>query len=195
MPAVVNNRSLGFTVPKTVEVPQLPLFAGRRILCRLRRLIPMVFLLGRPWRLRSCSIFPGGRCPCWQLVQVLRYRWRRYRFLWSLTTEILQLQCLDKVIDVFVQVQHVVRSRGRQPSSPMQRRELDGWCRALCTGTRPGLTPAIRAGKGWRGRRELAPRCSATQVAARRHDPGQTRRVLNSLKHNHHNHHQGFCSG
>ena len=27
-------------------------------------------------------------------------------------------------------------------------------CRALCTGTGPGLTPAIRAGKGWRGRRE-----------------------------------------
>ena len=26
--------------------------------------------------------------------------------------------------------------------------------RALCTGTGPGLTPAIRAGKGWRGRRE-----------------------------------------
>ena len=25
---------------------------------------------------------------------------------------------------------------------------------ALCTGTRPGLTPAIGAGKGWRGRRE-----------------------------------------
>ena len=43
--------------------------------------------------------------------------WRRYRFLWSLTTEILQLQYIDKVIDVFVQVQHVVRSRGRQPSS------------------------------------------------------------------------------
>ena len=38
--------------------------------------------------------------------------------------------------------------------------------RALCTGTGPGLTPAIRAGKGWRGRRELAPRCSATQLGA-----------------------------
>ena len=31
---------------------------------------------------------------------------------------------------------------------------------------RAGLTPAIRAGKGWRGRRELAPRCSATQLGA-----------------------------
>ena len=30
----------------------------------VQRPIPMVFLLGRPWRLRSCSIFPGGRCPC-----------------------------------------------------------------------------------------------------------------------------------
>ena len=26
--------------------------------------IPMVFLLGRPWRLHSCSIFLGGRCSC-----------------------------------------------------------------------------------------------------------------------------------
>ena len=48
--------------------------------------------------------------------------------------------------------------------------------KAVCTGTRPWLTPAIRAGKGWRGRRELAPRCSATQLAARRNEPGQTRR-------------------
>ena len=32
--------------------------------------------------------------------------------------------------------------------------------------TRPGVNPAIRAGKGWRGRRELAPRCSATQLGA-----------------------------
>ena len=61
--------------------------------------------------------------------------------------------------------------------------------RAVCTVTRPGLTPAIRAGKGWRGRRELAPRCSATQLAACRHDPGQTRRVLNVSYHTHHQHH------
>ena len=61
--------------------------------------------------------------------------------------------------------------------------------RAVYTGTRPGLTPAIRAVKGWRGRRELAPRCSATQLAARRHDPGQTRRVLNLLHHTPHTPH------
>ena len=36
--------------------------------------------------------------------------------------------------------------------------------RAVYTGTRPGLTPAIRAGKGWRGRRELAPRFPATRI-------------------------------
>ena len=36
----------------------------------------------------------------------------------------------------------------------------------MYTGTRPWVTPAIRAGKGWRGRRELAPRCSATQLDA-----------------------------
>ena len=35
---------------------------------------------------------------------------------------------------------------------------------AVYTGTRPGVSPAIRAGKGWRGRRELAPRCSATRI-------------------------------
>ena len=40
--------------------------------------------------------------------------------------------------------------------------------RAGYTGTRPMLTPAIRAGKGWRGRRELAPRCSAIQLGASR---------------------------
>ena len=28
------------------------------------------------------------------------------------------------------------------------------------------VAPAIRAVKGWRGRRELAPRCSATQLGA-----------------------------
>ena len=35
----------------------------------------------------------------------------------------------------------------------------------MYTGTRPGVSPAIRAGKGWRGRRELAPRCSATRIS------------------------------
>ena len=49
-----------------------------------------------------------------------------------------------------------------------------------------GLTPAIRAGKGWRGRQKLAPRCSATQLDARRHAPGQTRRALNDSYHGHH---------
>ena len=34
----------------------------------------------------------------------------------------------------------------------------------MYTGTQPSLTPAIRAEKGWRGRRELAPRRSATQI-------------------------------
>ena len=73
------------------------------------------------------------------------------------TTVIPQLQSIDKVVDVPVcrfssfsdavcektveipQLQHV------------EARTLGG---ALCTGTRPGLTPAIGAGKGWRGRRE-----------------------------------------
>ena len=42
--------------------------------------------------------------------------------------------------------------------------------------------------KGWRGRRELAPRCSATQLSAPRHAPGLTRRVLSYLYHTHHTH-------
>ena len=78
----------------------------------------------------------------------------------------------------------------------------------MYTGTRPGVSPAIRAGKGWRGRRELAPRCSATQLSAclcvhidrdmivipssepqppHVHAPGQTR--AHHKHHNHHNHH------
>ena len=38
--------------------------------------------------------------------------------------------------------------------------------RSVYIGTRPWLTPAIRAGKGWWGRRELAPRRSATHLGA-----------------------------
>ena len=40
--------------------------------------------------------------------------------------------------------------------------------RAVYTGTRPGVSPAIRVGKGWRGRRELAPRRSATRISCMR---------------------------
>ena len=58
--------------------------------------------------------------------------------------------------------------------------------RAVYTGTRPGLSPAIRAEKGWRGHRELAPRCSATQLVACRNAPGQTRRSLSHVHHQHH---------
>ena len=52
---------------KTVEVPQLPFFAGRRYPCRGRP-IPMVFLLGRPWRLRSCIFFLVVDAPVVQVV-------------------------------------------------------------------------------------------------------------------------------
>ena len=34
-----------------------------------------------------------------------------------------------------------------------------------CTQVHGQGSPAIRAGKGWRGRRELAPRCSATRIS------------------------------
>ena len=40
--------------------------------------------------------------------------------------------------------------------------QVHGW--AVYTGTRPGF-PRHQGGKGWRGRRELAPRCSATRIS------------------------------
>ena len=43
-----------------------------------------------------------------------------------------------------------------------------------CTQVQCQGSPVIRAGKGWRGRRELAPRCSATQLGAFRRVAGQT---------------------
>ena len=65
-----------------------------------------------------------------------------------LTMEIPQLQFIDKVIDV--------------PMCCLG----DAWCSiGPCAQAQgQGLTPAIRAGKGWRGRRELPPRCSATRI-------------------------------
>ena len=59
----------------------------------------------------------------------------------------------------------------------------------LLTSYTARLTPAIRAGKGWRGRRELAPRCSAPNklhvgTSLDRHTVS-----LSHLHHNHHNHH------
>ena len=45
-------------------------------------------------------------------------------------------------------------------------RGLTGWLfRAVYTGARPGVSPAIRAEKGWRGLRELAPWRSATRIS------------------------------
>ena len=62
--------------------------------------------------------------------------------------------------------------------------------RAVYTGTRPGLTPAIRAGKGWRGRRELAPRCSATHLGACFVGAYGETHVVHSGPHHHH--HEGL---
>ena len=52
-------------------------------------------------------------------------------------------------------------------------RSCISWCDGKaffgpCTQVHGQGSPAIRAGKGWRGRRELAPRCSATQLGAPR---------------------------
>ena len=55
----------------------------------------------------------------------------------------------------------------------------------MYTGTRPGVSSAIRAGKGWRGRRELAPRCFCHPIRCirRRRVWRDTHAVLNSPYH------------
>ena len=58
--------------------------------------------------------------------------------------------------------------------------------RAVYTGTRPAVSPAIGAGKGWRGRRELAPRCSATRIRCNRDGVIDRDRSLTSCPHHHH---------
>ena len=65
-----------------------------------------------------------------------------------------------------------------------------------CTGRGPGLTPAIRAEKGWRGRRELAPRRSATQINCmhRRRVWRDTHVVHSCPHHHHHQAHPGCIS-
>ena len=63
---------------------------------------------------------------------------------------------------------HLVQRQLVSFRGPLKFRDACSRClfRAVYTGTRPGLTASIRAGKGWRGRRELAPKCSATQLVA-----------------------------
>ena len=68
-----------------------------------------------------------------------------------------------------------------------------GAVRAVYTGTRPGVSPAIRAGKGWRGRWELAPRCSATLINSARMWQVWRNTLVKSrgpYHHHHHHHHQ-----
>ena len=65
---------------------------------------------------------------------------------------------------------------------------------AVYTGTRPWVAPTIRVGKGWRGRRELAPRCSATQLGASQARPWpDTARSSSSEPHTHHKARTGLC--
>ena len=58
-----------------------------------------------------------------------------------------------------------------------------------CTQVHGQGSPAIRAGKRWRGRRELAPRCSATQLGALRRVARQTPSCLSHPYHTHHTPH------
>ena len=179
--------AFGLTAQKIVDILQLPFIAGRRFPVVVQRPIPMVLPVEDHrnfavavfvwWSMfllcRSCSLsvvaqrqVPDGRDSaeyCGVSAVVL---------------------LLDKLVDVPV----LATSWGCRAHHGYDELMMRLF-RAVYTGTRPGLTPAIRAGKGWRGRQELAPRCSATQSAACRHDPGQTRRVLNHLNHTHHTHH------
>ena len=98
------------------------------------------------------------RCAGLQVPQVRSVR-RQSRFhCCCLFTP--DLQYIDKVVDVPVVV--------RMPVVVQHDRCHDGrWVfSGPCTQVHGQGSPAIRAGKGWRGRRELAPRCSATQLGA-----------------------------
>ena len=66
---------------------------------------------------RSCRFFGCGSSFSFDNVVVIPVVAQIQYSVFPFTTEILQLQYIDKVTDVFVQVQQVVRSRGRQPSS------------------------------------------------------------------------------
>ena len=79
-------------------------------------------------------------------------------------------------------------------------RSCFSWCDGKaffgpCTQVHGQGSPAIRAGKGWRGRRELAPRCSATRISCisgawqdrlRRVLIISTTRTTNTTHHTHH---------
>ena len=82
-------------------------------------------------------------------------------------------KCRSEKWEVYLYGDMTIKVMGsRRPENCGVLRSCSSWCDgkafflAVYTGTRPGVTPAIRAGKGWRGRRELAPRCSATQLGA-----------------------------
>ena len=66
----------GLTVPNNCGGPAVAVLRRCRFPVVVQRPIPMVFLLGRPWRLRSCRIFLvvvapvvqvvfRASCPCW----------------------------------------------------------------------------------------------------------------------------------
>ena len=98
------------------------------------------------------------------------------------TAQSLRLQCAARVLVSPCRV--MVNFHSRWCCSCMT-----GWLFGPCTQEHGPGSPTIRVGKGWRGRRELAPRCSATQFGAFRNEPGLTRRFLNYSYHTHHTQH------
>ena len=149
---------------ENVEVPQFPfLDRALQIPVVLQRRVRAVQTVQNP-EIPPCSSSTLFTCP---LLCVDRCRMsRQCRKLESPQLVLL----LDKVVDVpvlatswVVEVRSCSSLTGvsaHHGYDELTRRLF----RAVCTGTRPGLTPAIRAGKGWRERRELAPRRSATQI-------------------------------
>ena len=135
------------------------------------------------FRLTVTAVVARPRCAGLQVPQVRSVRRQSRSHCCCFTPD---SQYIDKVVDVPVVFRMPVVASNRC---------RDGLWVFLgpCTQVHGQVSPAIRAGKGWRGRRELAPRCSATQLGALRRVAGQTPSCLNHPYHHHH-HHQPFHS-
>ena len=122
MPVVVTNRCLGFDSAENCGDPAVAVL--RRSLSSLvvvQGAIPMVFLLGRPWRLRSCSIFLVVDAPV-QCCRALTVAIPQVQFL------VLLMTCLSLCYD---------RCRVRQCRKPC-------WCRSCVRGSAVPRVQSVR---------------------------------------------------
>ena len=100
------------------------------------------------------------------VVQLQQFGCRRGEFGRVPTVAMLMLDTLLTCLSLLRQVLGMVETVQQTVEAPQL--ALIDWLGVLgpCTQVHGQGSPAIRAGKGWRGRRELAPRCSATQLGA-----------------------------